>query len=252
LAIAAGRLFSASTSLVLGRFSEGALLDVPLDAPDMRRVHLLEPGVFAGLRDIAADAAEEHVYAIGTRGLHRFSLATANHELLRESQTFERVAVAPCPGEPGPTWTVTRTPTETATKTPSSSPTAKRTATSTPSPTPTEAATRTPTATSPPPASFTPPPTATSFPTPAEPTAAGTRRASPTPTTAPAAPTATRTPPVPGDADCDGMRTDADVGAALVAIFDPAARAACNADCNRDGDVRGADLLCTIAARAAP
>ena len=48
-----------------------------------------------------------------------------------------------------------------------------------------------------------------------------------------------------GDADCDGMLTEADVEVTLGALFDDTA--ACNPDCNRDGGVSAADVACVAA-----
>jgi DNA-binding beta-propeller fold protein YncE len=79
-------------------------------------------------------------------------------------------------------------------------------------------------------------PTETPTPTRARPTRADT----PTPT-ATVTPTAT---PLPGDADCSGHLDAADLAATCRAMFDPLARAACNADCNRDGAVTAADVTC--------
>jgi hypothetical protein len=56
----------------------------------------------------------------------------------------------------------------------------------------------------------------------------------------------------PGDADCDMTLTGGDADATLAALFDPRAAATCDADCNRDGEVSGADLTCTAHELAGP
>jgi hypothetical protein len=48
-----------------------------------------------------------------------------------------------------------------------------------------------------------------------------------------------------GDANCDGMLTDADLGLTLRAVFDDAT--ACDPDCNHDGSVSAADMPCLAA-----
>jgi hypothetical protein len=62
--------------------------------------------------------------------------------------------------------------------------------------------------------------------------------------------TATVTPTLrvalPGDADCNEVLDGADVTATGSAIFDPMASAACDADCNHDGNVSAADLTCVV------
>jgi hypothetical protein len=54
--------------------------------------------------------------------------------------------------------------------------------------------------------------------------------------------------PIPGDANCDHRVDAVDVSATYDAIFDLAAQASCDADCNRDGDVTSADFICVIKA----
>lgn len=115
----------------------------------------------------------------------------------------------------------------------------------------------------------------------ATPTPTATRTASPalthTPTTMPTATsTGTRTPPptlsitptprptstptvtptqqvtFPGDANCNS-RLDADDAAATVtAVFDPVARALCDADCNQDDAVTATDMTCVVKVLAGP
>jgi hypothetical protein len=48
-----------------------------------------------------------------------------------------------------------------------------------------------------------------------------------------------------GDANCDAMLTDADVGATIGGLFDDTT--ACDPDCNRDGSVDAADIACVAA-----
>lgn len=48
-----------------------------------------------------------------------------------------------------------------------------------------------------------------------------------------------------GDANCDAMLTEADVGVTLGALFDDTA--ACDPDCNHDGSVSAADVACVAA-----
>jgi hypothetical protein len=55
-----------------------------------------------------------------------------------------------------------------------------------------------------------------------------------------------------GDADCDLVLGTADLDATSSAIYDRAARAACDADCNADGRVDAADLLCAVRELAGP
>lgn len=76
-------------------------------------------------------------------------------------------------------------------------------------------------------------------------TATPTATRTPTPSSTPSA-TATVTPTqivsFPGDSDCDGSLGADDVSATWAGIFDAGAR--CSSDCNRDGRVDAADLLC--------
>jgi len=73
-----------------------------------------------------------------------------------------------------------------------------------------------------------------------------TRTATPTPNGS-ASPTATATPTaLRGDADCNHVLDDADPTAACTAMFDPTARAECDADCNQDGAVNAADVTCVV------
>ncbi|GIW41056.1 MAG: hypothetical protein KatS3mg076_1633 [Candidatus Binatia bacterium] len=77
---------------------------------------------------------------------------------------------------------------------------------------------------------------------------------SPTPTASPAGPTATPTPSrsatatptasLPGDVDCSGRFDQADLEAAVPALFEPGR--SCSLDCNRDGRETVADLVCLV------
>jgi hypothetical protein len=80
------------------------------------------------------------------------------------------------------------------------------------------------------PLSPTPTPTLTLTPTPTP---------TPTPTLTPTQPIATPT-GTPGDVDCDGKLTEADVETTVEAVFDDTT--ACDPDCNRDGRVTAADI----------
>jgi len=80
----------------------------------------------------------------------------------------------------------------------------------------------------------TPEPTAVSTPTP---TAIDTATPAPTPTP-------THRSSLPGDSDCSGVLDEADLVATIAAIYDAEAGAICDADCNRDGAVTAADVLC--------
>lgn len=51
-----------------------------------------------------------------------------------------------------------------------------------------------------------------------------------------------------GDADCDGLLTEADIAATLAALFEAPDPLGCSADCNGDGVVNGADVLCAVRA----
>ena len=68
------------------------------------------------------------------------------------------------------------------------------------------------------------------------------------------APTATMPPTTPvierGDANCDGRVDHDDLRAVVAVIFTRAET--CNADCNRDGSINGADLVCITRHRLAP
>lgn len=120
------------------------------------------------------------------------------------------------------TETPTPTPSFTATSTPTQTPTPANTGTRTPSRTRTPTRTRTPSGS--PAATATPQPTAT--------------------------PTPTQKSTFPGDADCNSVLDGHDVAATITASYDPTSRARCDADCNRDGEVNGADLVCDIRALA--
>ena len=172
-----------------------------------------------------------------------------------------------------PTATVTRTPTPTATAIPTATatPTATSTATTTPTPTssasatatqtgtataaatvthtaaatatPTSTATRTATASD----TATRTPTTTRTPTEA---ASPTASASPTPTggavssptaTPPASPTSSVEPATPGDANCDGLISAADLVAVSAAIAEDTGPR-CGEDADQDGVVDAADL----------
>ena len=79
------------------------------------------------------------------------------------------------------------------------------------------------------------------------PTPRPTRTATPTPViTSTATATPTSQGPLRGDADCNQVLDAADVIATSTAMFDPLARATCDADCNRDGSVTAADLICVL------
>lgn len=109
------------------------LVEVPLEPPNTPTIHDLETvDVVDPIRGADVDAAGEYLYVVGPRGLYRFSLSTSEVDLIEESETFQRVLLAPCPGEPGPTWTSTPTPTATTTLPPTRTPTPRSTATVTP------------------------------------------------------------------------------------------------------------------------
>ncbi|MFQ5668758.1 MAG: dockerin type I repeat-containing protein [Candidatus Binatia bacterium] len=187
-------------------------------------------------------------------------------------------AATPMPTTPGPTFTPTptRTGTPTTTATPTSTHTRLPTPTHTPAPTstfvptppatPTPSRTNTPTGTptrsatltrTPAPtrthtatATLSPTPTNTAIPT-STPTATSTRTL--TPTSAPTAvstrtATATPRPAQPGDANCDGRATAADLPALLRLLAGDASAPCDGADANRDGMVDGSDLLPTAEA----
>ena len=170
--------------------------------------------------------------------------------------------------------TSTSTPSETPTATPTGTPTATRTVTPTATVSPTR--TVTPTGSQPPTPTATPTPSNTVTVTPtrtptASPTASSTLTASPTTTPTPTvSPTATPTPTrvstatptltstptptptptgiegIPGDADCDGRLTAADV-TAIVKQLGQAPDPSCPlADFNQDGVVDATDLANTI------
>lgn len=131
----------------------------------------------------------------------------------------------------GPDVPITPPLTATFTKTPTPSETPTMTATPSSSPTSTGTASRTRTATR-------------------------TTSSSPGSTATPPAPTSRPTPTqkstYPGDANCDSVLEAVDVGATITAVYDPLARTRCNADCNRDGQVNGSDVVCVIRALSAP
>jgi len=58
--------------------------------------------------------------------------------------------------------------------------------------------------------------------------------------------TPTRAPLLPGDANCDALLTSQDVRQASIVIFDSSANLDCDADCNQDGIVSAADVLCVM------
>jgi hypothetical protein len=58
--------------------------------------------------------------------------------------------------------------------------------------------------------------------------------------------------PIPGDANCNGRFDGDDVTATVTAVFDPIARALCDADCNQDGAVTAADMTCVVELLAGP
>ncbi len=170
-----------------------------------------------------------------------------------------------------PAWTAT--PTETETRTPSHTPSATGTptATSTPSAAPTATATRTvagsPTATatstltataaasgSPTPTTYTASPSATAstLPTEASTPQTATPSATPSQTPPPAtagtptetaivSPTGSPAPGAPGDANCDGVVSAADV-VAVIGVIDSGVSLGCGEDANEDGRVDEADL----------
>ena len=165
---------------------------------------------------------------------------------------------------PLPTFTLTSAPTSTATRTPTPTATLPATpsATASPSPTATPPATSTPTATRTPTAvdtpSPTPSPTQTSPPSatatqtdtpPPTPTATETATPQPssTPTqTATATDTASPTPlSTPGDANCDGGITAADLPARVV-IPNGSGSGPCGADTNRNGATDDDDVVLMI------
>jgi hypothetical protein len=149
-----------------------------------------------------------------------------------------------------PTATVTRTPTATATRTPSA--TATRTSTATPAPS-TQTATVTPIAVAPTPTN-TPSAMATQTATAMQSaTAPGDTEQSPTPSpppietaTALASATTSPAPGLPGDANCDGMVSAADLVAVSTAIGAGIGRG-CGEDANEDGTLDTADLARIVA-----
>jgi hypothetical protein len=50
----------------------------------------------------------------------------------------------------------------------------------------------------------------------------------------------------PGDADCDGTLTAADVATTLSVLFDRPAQLDCDADCNGDAGLSAADVVCAV------
>jgi len=155
-----------------------------------------------------------------------------------------------------PTITSTKTPTATVTDTATETPTGTRTATPTDTatptrtPTPTDTATQTRTNTATP--TLTPTGTATATPTDTptdtpSPTPTVADTSTPTPTVTPTetlTPSVTPTPALPGDANCDGSVTAADVSA-LVQIISSGGGNRCGADVNHDGVVNGEDITLT-------
>jgi len=150
------------------------------------------------------------------------------------------------------TSTATQTPPPTATRTSTPTPTATSTTTSTP----TQSATRTvtPTATISPTRTLTPtgsqPPTATSTPTPSStPIPTVTRTPTPLPSVTPTptpSPTPTTIEGLPGDADCDGRLTAADI-TRIVMMLGQAPDPSCTlADFNQDGVIDETDLQAAI------
>jgi len=162
---------------------------------------------------------------------------------------------------PTPTATRTRTSTRTATPLPSATPTATVTSTIAFTPTATVTPTVAVTTTNAPTATATPIPTSTVPSTPSE-TPDATPSASPTedvaastPTPSPpasvtatsvASPTSTPQIGFPGDANCDGIISAADLVAAATAI-ESALGPVCGADANGDGGVDAADVDATVA-----
>ncbi len=82
--------------------------------------------------------------------------------------------------------------------------------------------------------------TATRTPTPS-PTFTQTRSMTATPTVTP-----TQHVTFPGDANCNSRLDTDDVTATVTAVFDPIARALCDADCNQDDVVTAADMTCVV------
>ncbi len=184
--------------------------------------------------------------------------------------TFTASATRTPTRTPSETPTATATATRTPTRTPTSTATPSTTRTSTPAPTesasPTQTpvasppsgtpATITPTATAPPTATVirtaTLPPTTSPTPTPSNtPSAMATRTATRTPTPIPTpTPTPTATPTevngVPGDGNCDGGVTAADVTALVVRMGQSPDGSCPVADFNQDGVIDTLDLDATI------
>jgi hypothetical protein len=131
-------------------------------------------------------------------------------------------------GSAGPPLMPTDTPTVTPTETPTNTPTVTDTPTETPTITPTD----TPTVTLTPTETPTNTPTVTDTPT-------------VTPTETPTL-TPTQETDLHGDANCNGRLDSGDVAATATAVFDPIARAACDADCNEDSGVTAADITCVL------
>ena len=138
------------------------------------------------------------------------------------------------PASDTPTATPTDTPASTATATQSTTATPTASVSATPSPSPTATDVRSPT----------PAPSATDTPTVTE-----TPTDTPTPTlTATTTDTVPPTPtPVPGDANCDGVVTAADLPA-RVEVPDALDPGPCGADANQNGEADGEDLFATLSA----